>query len=127
LKFVEKAEVVAFVLRSPGFGREVEVVCVASGANAWISIEGVDLETGVVGEDERAGRVERIIRGLITSIALEVRMIFRRRGYVGEAGKRLNVDAAIAGGGEVAELSGVGGGDVKLHPSIGIPFWRIIL
>jgi hypothetical protein len=117
-----EAEIVALVEGSGGRAGEVFVVGIAGGADTGGSVEGVDLEAGVVGDDDLAVEVVGVVDGLDAGVAFEGGFVFGRRGDVVEVGERLDGDLLGGGGVEVAELAGVGGGDEELHVSIDIPF-----
>jgi len=109
--------IVALVDRESRILSEAGVFCITRGADAERR-GGVDLETGIVGEDGVSWRVERVIDGFGEGVALEGGLVFGRRGDGGETGERFkrNVRARDFGCcGEVAELARVGGGDVEDH------------
>jgi hypothetical protein len=107
-----EAEVVALV-RCAG-EREVAVVGVAGGADAGGSVESIDLEAGVVGEDDLSGRVLGVVQGLEAGVAFKGGLVFFGGGDLVEAGQGSERDEA-RGCGEVSQLAGVGGGDVERH------------
>ena len=93
---------------------EVVVVGVAGGADAGCSVEGVDFEAGVVGDDDFAGGVVGVVDGLEAGVAFEGGFVFGvGRGFRSGPGSGVRVMCRRGGGGEVAELAGVGGGDVE--------------
>src|SRR5260370_1789785 len=60
-----------------GFGWvEVVVVGEAGGADAGGSVEGVDFEAGVVGDDDRAGGVAGVVDGFVAGVAFEGGFVF---------------------------------------------------
>ncbi len=76
-------------------------------------MEGVDFEAGVVGEDGEAGAAGGVEEGFGGALPSKVGSSSGAAGMVCEAGEREEGDAGSEGGGEVAELAGVGGGDVE--------------
>jgi secondary thiamine-phosphate synthase enzyme len=109
----EEAGVVALIRGEAGAWWVTCIVGVAGGADAGCSVEGVDLEAGVVGENDRAGRVGRIGKGFDAGVTFEGEFIFGGGRDGGEAGEGFDGDAGTGGGGKVAEFAGVGGGDVE--------------
>ena len=60
-----------------GFGWvEVVVVGEAGGADAGGSVEGVDFEAGVVGDDDFAGGVVGVVDGFEAGVAFEGGLVF---------------------------------------------------
>jgi hypothetical protein len=112
-----EAEVIALVGAGGCGAGEALVVGVAGGADAGGSVESVDFEAGVVGDDDLAAEVMGVVDGLDTGVAFEGEFVFRGRGDFMETWQRLEDDVLRCGSGEVAELAGVGGGDVELHAS----------
>ena len=55
---------------------EVVVFGEAGGADAGCSVEGVDFEAGVVGDDDFAGGVAGVVDGLVAGIAFEGGLVF---------------------------------------------------
>ena len=55
---------------------EVLVVGVAGGADAGGSVEGVDFEAGVVGDDDLAGGVVGVVDGFEAGVAFEGGFVF---------------------------------------------------
>jgi hypothetical protein len=108
----EEAEVVALVGCSNA--EEVFVFGVAGGADAGCSIEGVDFEAGVVGDDDFAGSVMGVVDGFEAGVAFEGGFVFGGSGDFFYAGEWREGDVLRCCGGEVAKLAGVGGGDVEL-------------
>ena len=92
------------------------VVGEAGGADAGLVVEGWDFEAGVVCEDEQAGGGQRVGDGFEVGVALEGGSIFGRLGELFEIGEGENVNPGDAGaGGELGQLTGVGGGGVENH------------
>lgn len=74
-------------------------------------MESVNLEAGIVGEDERAGSKAGVVHGLEGGVGGEGDAVFVRCGDCIEAGHGLDGDGVGDGGGaEVAELALTGGG-----------------
>lgn len=110
----KEAGVVACILAQTGVGLEVEAVREAGGKDTGAATESVDLEAGVVGEDEQAWRQQRVSPGLQVSVAAECGSVLRRNGHTGETGERFDGNAGAAGGlREIPELARIGGGDMK--------------
>ncbi len=96
-----------------GVGRvdETGVGSEARGADAGRAVKGVDLEAGVIGEDERAGCEMGVVDGLEGGVGGEGCAVFFGRIDGGEAGKWFDGDVVGDGGGaEVAQFSLAGGG-----------------
>jgi hypothetical protein len=72
----EEQRIVAGVAHSAGMEIIPGVVSVAGGADARLVGERGDFEAGVVGEDEQAGRRERVSAGLEFSVAHEGGRVF---------------------------------------------------
>jgi hypothetical protein len=89
----------------------------AGAAYSGCSIEGGDLETGVVGEDEEVGCAEGVVDGLGAGVEFEGRLVLGRGGDGGEVWEGFDADGGGGFGctGEVAEFAGVGGGGVEEH------------
>jgi hypothetical protein len=83
------------------------VVGVACAADAGGSVESVDFEAGVVGDDDVAGGMAGIIDSLEAGVAFEGGLVFGGSGDVLQAGEWSEDDVIGPGGGEVAELAGV--------------------
>jgi hypothetical protein len=103
----KKAKVVAFVSGSVGWGREMEIIGVACGADAGCSVEGVNFEAGVVGDDDFAGCAEGIVDGFEACVAFEGGLVFGWSGDLVEVWEWGEGDVMGGCGGEVAELAGV--------------------
>ena len=86
------------------------------GANAGRSVEGVDFEAGVIGEDEVIRCETGVVDSLEGSVGPEGGAAFFRGGNGDQAGQRFDEDVVgSGGGGEVAELSFAGGGGVEVE------------
>ena len=96
------------------------IFSVAGRTDAGCSVEGVDFEAGVVGDDDLAGCVTGVIDGLEAGIAFEGGLVFSWGRDLLYAGELREGDVLRCGSGEVAKFAGVGGGDVECHLSIGI-------
>jgi hypothetical protein len=73
--------------------REARIFGVAGGADAGCSVEGVDFEAGVVGEDEEAGCVCGVVEGLGARVGLEGGGVLGWGGDGGERGEGRDEDA----------------------------------
>ncbi len=77
MRRLEEVEVVALVCGVQRSGPvEVVVVGVTGGADAGGSVEGVDFEAGVVGDDDLAGGVVGVVEGFEAGVAFEGRFVF---------------------------------------------------
>jgi hypothetical protein len=114
-----EAEVVTLVSCGGWGDSEVFVFGVAGGADAGCSVEDVDFEAGVVGEDDFSGRELGVVDGLEAGVAFEGWFVFGGWGNFTEAREGFDGDVRGRGGCEVAELAGVGGGDVEGHGFVG--------
>lgn len=72
----EEAEVVALVCGCSRGTGEVVVVGVTGGADAGGSVEDVDLEAGVVGDDDFVEDVVGVVEGFEAGVAFESRFVF---------------------------------------------------
>ncbi len=87
---------------------------VAGGADSGFSVERVDFETGVVGDDKPSGSESAIVNGLEARVAGEGGLVFGWSGDFGQSGQWGNGELVVFGGGlEVAQLAGVAGGGVE--------------
>ncbi len=98
----EEAEVVALVGCGVGWAGEVHIVGVAGGADAGCSVESVDFEAGVVGDDDLAGRVVGVVDGLEAGVACEGGFVFRGGGDFFQSGEWGEGDVLGGCCGEVA-------------------------
>src|SRR5580704_4865483 len=103
---------------------EVVVVGEAGGADPGGSVEGVDFEAGVVGEDDFTGCVVGVVACFFDGVALKGGLVFWWGGSFFQVGEWREGDVPRRGGGEVAEFAGVGGGDEEVH---GVLMWFIDL
>ncbi len=83
----DEVEVVALVGCCFGWAGVVVVVGVAGGADAGCSVESVDFEAGVVGDDDFVGGVVGVVDGLDAGVALEGGLVFGGGGDLFEAGE----------------------------------------
>ena len=84
---LEEAEVVALVGCCFWGSLEVVVFGVTGGADAGGSVEGVDFEAGVVGDDDLAGSVVGVVEGFQVSVAFEGGFVFGWGGDLVEVGE----------------------------------------
>lgn len=97
-----------------GIGRieNASVGCEASGPNARGTREGIDFETGVVGEDQLIGRDPGVVDSLECCIGEESGAILFGGGNGGEIWESLDGDiVSLSGGAEIAELALACGGN----------------
>jgi len=107
--------VVAFVEGGTDRGVEVLILRVACAADAGSAVQSSRFEARVIGEDELAGSVARVIDRLEAGIGPEGRFVLRRRRDVFEAGERLDRESAsvsLSSVSEVAEFPWIGSGGV---------------
>jgi hypothetical protein len=103
---------------------KVVVVGEAGGADSGPAVEGVDFEAGVVGYDDLAGCAAGVVGGFEASVTFEGGFVFCGSGDLCEVGEWGEGDVRRRGGGEVAELAGVGGGDVEVWV-LGVGHWGL--
>ncbi len=112
---VQQAKIVAPVRWERAAGLVIVVIGKTGAANAWGALKRVDLQAGVVGQNEKVRLGERVGDGFKAGIALEgVGRLFGNGKSI-EAGKQS--EGAIRGErvSEVAEFSRIRGGEIKVH------------
>jgi hypothetical protein len=124
----EEAEIVSLVQSCGEWAGEVLVFGVTGGADSGCALQCVDFEAGVVGYYDVTGGMLRVVDGLQSSVAREGGLVFYGRLDLLQLWQGLHRDAARGCSGEVAELAGVGCGDVDHHASIDIPCagWKLL-